>query len=756
MAAISTSQLKAILAAEKADALGATTSSKLSEERSRALDYYLGDVSKDIPSEAGKSKAVSSDVADTIEGLMPSLMEIFAGGDEVVRFMPVGPEDVEASEQETDYVNHVFMQQNPGFMVLYSFIKDALLSKVGVVKVWTEEETRDSEETFYGQTEDTIAVMLERPNTELVAHTPNEDGTSDVTLRCVKTVKKQRVVPVPPEEFGISRRAKSVHDATYCFHETVTTVGELIAKGYDEKQVRAIPSATIDDNTESQSRSTVDEFESTGDEGMNTAARPVTVTEHYTWMDYNGDGKPRMYRVVTGGSSGDVLRIKGKPDVSEVECAPFAAMTPVIITHRFFGRSVADLVIDIMQIKTALLRGMLNNLYLHNNPRVVVSSNGVTDETLDDLLTSRPGGIVRVKGNVGESIAWQNVPDITGSIYPALEYFDATREWRTGVTRQGQGIDANALQNQSATAVNQAFTASQARMKLIARIFAETGVRDLFLLLHREIRKHGNAAGTVRLRGKWVTVDPKAWREREDLTIDVGLGTGGKQEQLAGVMALVGLQKEALIAGKTNLVNDQNLFNSAKEMVKLVGKKDAELFFTDPSTQPPPQPQPDPKMMELQAKAQLDQQKMMMQAEIEKMQAEADIATQDRKTQADMVLAEKKFQLDRELKMLDAQIKVQQHHDELAVGEKRGEQEMKYASRKMRFEKNSQRMVDGDDLDDEGNIVMSPEIGGLLKQLLEMQVNTHKAITAPKRTRLVRDPATNKVIGAESLPDANQ
>src|SRR5262249_6204609 len=150
-------------AAEKADALAAVQASKLSQERADALDYYLGDMEKDVPTIEGRSRAVSTDVADTIEGLMPSLMEIFAASEEVVRFEPVGPEDVAAAEQETQYVNHVFMQQNPGFLILYSFIKDALLSKVGIVKVWWEEEEREERETYYDQPDDAFALLVANP-----------------------------------------------------------------------------------------------------------------------------------------------------------------------------------------------------------------------------------------------------------------------------------------------------------------------------------------------------------------------------------------------------------------------------------------------------------------------------------------------------------------------------------------------------------------------------------------------------------------
>jgi hypothetical protein len=679
MAEISPSELKAILSAEKADALAAVSASKLSKERADAMDYYLGDVSADIPDEPGRSKAVSSDVADTIEGLMPSLMDIFCSGDEVVKFSPVGPEDVQAAEQETDYVNHVFMQQNPGFLTLYSFIKDALLQKVGIVKVWTEDDKEGSRETYYNQQPDALAMILQQPGLEVVEHSENEDGTHDITVEQTKTYKCHKVEPVPPEEFGISRRAKSIRDATYCFHECPDrTVGDLIAQGYDEDQIKSLPSSTGDDSTEAASRDTVDESSGSGDEGMNKAARPVTVTEHYIRMDYRGDGKTALYRVVTGGEQGEVLRRDGKPDVEQVDMAPFAAMTPVIVTHRFFGRSIADLVMDIQRIKTALMRGMLNNLYLHNNPRVEVSQAHVTDQTLDDLLVSRPGGVVRTKTPGG--VTWQVVPDITGSIYPALEYMDTTRELRTGVTRQGQGIDASALQNQSATAVNQQFTAAQARMKLIARIFAETGIKDLFLLLHAEIRRHGSQVETVRLRNQWVQVDPRQWKTRSDLTIDVALGAGGKQEELANLMQVMTVQKELLMGGMTNLVTPENIYAATKDLTRLIGKKDPDTFFSNPEGQPPPEPPVDPMVqikqqelqqkaqeaqmkaemdqMALQMKAQLDQQSDERKAQIEQVQAQADIATQDRKTQAELLLAEKKFELERELKMLDAQIKM--------------------------------------------------------------------------------------------------
>jgi hypothetical protein len=653
---MSPGDLRALLAAERADALSAMSASKLTEERAAALDYYLGDMSRDMSAPEGRSKAVSTDVADTIEGLMPSLMEIFTAGDEVVRFEPMGPEDVQAAEQETDYVNHVFMQQNAGFLVLYSFIKDALLSKVGVVKVWWETREEAERETYFDLDDAAFAIISADPEVEIVAHSVGEAKSGepasllhDVTVETRRSYQCARIEGVPPEEFGIARHARSIRDADYCFHDVLRSEGKLIAQGYDREQVKRLPSHVAADTIEAQARDTVDESTlRQGSDGLNTTSRLIRVTEHYVRMDYEGDDKPQLYRVTTAGEESEILKRDGELDVIREDAIPFAAMTPVIITHRFFGRSIADLVMDIQRIKTALLRALLDNAYLANNPRTEVPESHATETTLDDLLVSRPGGIVRTKMPGGLSVIQH--PDIGGHVFPLLQYQDATREWRTGVSRQGQGVDPNALQNQVATIANQMFNAAQAKVKMIARIFAETGIRDLFSLLHALVRRHGSQAQTMRLRNQWITVDPRDWKARNDMTINVGLGTGGKTEQLAHLMSLIGLQKEALAAGKGNLVSDDNLYNSAREFTRLVGLKNVERFFTDPRMQPPPQAAPNPALIEMQLKG-----------EIEKTQAQADIATQQKKVESEMALAQQRFELEKQLRLLDAQLKVEEH-----------------------------------------------------------------------------------------------
>ena len=726
MPKMSLSSLQTMLTAEKQDALAAVRSSKLSSERTKAMDYYNGDMAADMPAMDGRSRAVSSDVSDTIEGLMPSLMEIFAGTDEVVRFEPTGPQDVPAAEQETDYVNHVFMQENPGFLILYSFIKDALLSKVGIVKVYWDQYEEEHKETYLDQSDDAFMMLVADPEVKIVAHTmhpapaqmsiapvpgmpglpqlapPPPDNAQaasgagapvpppgappaamnpaagpsnappmgggapqsapgpqpepmlhDVTVVTTKQTAKACVVGVPPEEFGISRFARNLQDCGYCFHEVIKRQEDLIADGYDVAQIKAIPSYTMLTNPEELARDTVDEHLSGGgDDAANENNRQIKVTEHYVRMDYEGNNKPALYRVTTGGDQGQVLERDGEDEIVQVDVIPFAAITPVIVSHRFFGRSIADLVMDIQRIKTALLRGILDNAYLAVNPRCEVAQDGSTDTTLDDLLVSRPGGIVRTK-TIG-SVVWQEVPSIAASIFPVLEYADQTREWRTGVNRQSQGIDANALQNQTATAVAQVYSASQAKMKLIARIFAETGIRDLFQLLHGVIRKNGSKAQTVRLRNTWVAVDPRDWVERNDMTVLVGLGSGGKAEQMQQLMGVINLQKDAVAAGKSNLVSDANLYKSAVEFAKLAGRKDYSDFFTDPKTVPAPPTPPDPKMMAVQGQLELQQAKQ-----------QTDAAHQTAKAQSDMAIQQQKFELEMRQTLFQARMDQQERHQQM-------------------------------------------------------------------------------------------
>lgn len=678
MPQMTVTEVEAILAAEKADALSSAQAADLANQRSAALEYYLGEMT-DMPSPADRSKAVSSDVAETIEGMMPPLMEIFASGDDVVAFTPVGQEDEEAAVQETDYINHIFNEHNSGFLVLYTFIKDSLLSKNGIVKCWWEETEREENETHKGLSDVELGLLLQGEGVEVIDHSsypasPYPDPAAEgplppVTLHDVTIVRRQkyactRVEAVPPEEFGISRRAKlgAMQSTDYCYHETVKTEEELIANGFDADSIKALPDTDFDDTEEAITRDTVsDRSEGSGASNLNRSTRKIRVTEHYCRMTYNGD-KPRLYRVTTAGDSGKVIDRNGEPAIEEVEEVPFVAMTPYIMTHRFFGRSAADMVLDIQRIKTSILRALLDSMYLANNQRTEIAESHASRHTIDDLLTNRPGGIVRTKQPGGLQVM-QNA-DIGPFAYPLLEYWDNQREWRTGVSRQGQGIGSESLKNVGQEVLLSMLNQAQAKIRLIARIFAETGIRDLFRLIHAITRRNATKADTVRLRGKWINIDPSQWRRRDDMTVTVGLGSGSRPQQIAFLTTLLGLQREAIMAPGLGLVKPKNIYNTLKRLIEANGMRSIDPYFTDPDVaaeQQPQEPPPDPKMIEVQGKMQLAQKEAeaKMTAEVERirLEHEARIAEMAMKERLQMRQQDVEAELRREQMRMEAELK---------------------------------------------------------------------------------------------------
>ena len=423
----------------------------------------------------------------------------------------------------------------------------------------------------------------------------------DVTVVRRKKYGCTRIEAVPPEDFSVSRHTKHMSEATYCAHRVRRTFTQLVGQGIDEDILEGLFSTGAAENGEAEARDTVEENTESGGDSLNKATREIVVTEHYCLLDYENDGKPRLYRITTGGDADTILTRDGVPMIEAADMVCFAAMTPIIMTHRLYGRSVADLVIEIQSIKTVILRGMLDNIYRANNQRIEVSSEHAHEKTLDDLLTNRPGGLVRTIRPGGlNPIPNQSLGDF---VFPMMEYQDAVREWRTGVTRQGQGLDPEALSNATVGAVAKVFSAAQGKIKLIARIFAETGIRDLVVLVHAITRKHATQADTVRLRNKWVTVDPRDWKKREDLTVKVGVSGASREAEMVFWGSVMNIQKQALQTPGVTIANQKNIYHAAKKYVELGGEKAVSLYFTDPDTVAPAAPPKDPKLIELEARA---------------------------------------------------------------------------------------------------------------------------------------------------------
>ena len=585
----------------------------ISKQREQAMDYYYA-----LPfgnEVEGRSQFVDSTVSDTIEWIKPSLMRVFASGDEMVKFNPVGPEDVPAAKQATDYVNYIFMRDNPGWEIMYSWFTDALLSKNGIVKVWWDETDEWDREEYKGLTEIEFESLVSRTDVEVIEHTVvEEDGVEEqmtaemqepVVLHDVvitRNAGKGKVVieNVPPSEFLISRESKNIQDARFVCHRVKKTLSEL-KEMYPDEDVdpETLGGGGGDDSMMAFSAerlaryrydNSASNFSGWGDADVadEEGLRTYWLHECYLKTDYDGDGITELRKLCVVGDK--VL------ENDEVDFIPFISLTPIKIPHKFFGLSIADLVMDLQLIKSTLLRNLMDNMYNQNFGRFTVLEG---QANLDDLLTQRPGGIVRVKSP--GAVQRLDTPTLEPYSFQMLEYLDGVRESRAGISKHSQGLDENALKSHTtATAVAQVMSAAQQRVELIARNFAETGVKELMRVIYSLVQKNQDKQRVILLRNEWVPVRPDMWRDKMDCTISVGLGNGNRDQQLMHLSAILSFAGQAMQGGM-NVVNEQNMYNIMAAMVKNMGFQNVGDFLTDP-TQVPPEPSSEQKAEEMEQK----------------------------------------------------------------------------------------------------------------------------------------------------------
>ena len=572
----------------------------LTEERERALKYYLGEpYGNEVE---GRSQVVTRDTLETVEWILPSLLKVFMSGDKIVEFEPKGPEDVKGASQETDVVNYNVLQKNDAFMTLYTWFKDALLGKTGYVKVYWDESEDTTTETYQHLSPEELTFILQDPDVEIIEQDVDEIGYT-VKLKRVSRIGSLCIDPVPNEEMiiGTNTKTVSLRTADYVEHRTRKSISDIRKMGYD------IPDDINDsDDREAdileQTRDIYDEQRWIDVDNADPSMRLVWFRDITMRIDEDGDGiaELRRYYVI-----GDEII-----DRYDAESVDFAALGTIPMPHRHIGLSLADLVMDIQLIRSTILRQYIDNLFLQNNGRYAISDK----VNLDDMLVSRPGGLVRVMGMPGEGHIMPLLHPQTGqAAIQGMEYLDGQKESRTGITKYNQGLDANSL-NKTATGISQIIGQAQQRIELIARIFAETGVKDLFMLCHEKLRKHSNKVQVVQLRNEWVPVDPRQWVKRTDMTISVGLGTGNKDQQLAHLTSILQVQREAIQIG---VATPQNIYNAAKRLAENAGFKSGDEFFTDPSGQPqkPDKPNPLAEAEQVKAQAQMQMQAAKMQAE---------------------------------------------------------------------------------------------------------------------------------------------
>ncbi len=615
---LSDPKLRSLLSNQIDNALG-YLGGHLSQSRRKSLEYYLGDkLGTEID---GRSQVVSTDVSDTIESILPNLLRVFTASDNVVRCDPVTAEDVPLAEQASAYLNHVFYKENNGFQLLYNFFKDALIEKNGFLKIYYDESETVEHETYKNLTKaEKDALNDTKDDIEEVEEEIFEDESAkedyeklieqyeargvdvsqvqkpDFTLynckiKRTKKAGKVKIESVPPEEFLISRNAKSIDDADFVSHKVLMSRSDLVAMGYDEEEVNSLPKSDEDIfNTEEIVRSrNIDEFNI--DSATDKSTEKVLIYESYVRYDFDEDGIAELRKIISAGDSGSMV-LENMP----CDNIPFVTITPIPMPHRFYGRSISELVEDIQLMKSTVMRQLLDNMYLTNNNRVAVMDGMVN---MDDLLTTRPGGVVRTKQPPNQVMQPLQAQPISNQAFPMLNYLDTVREARTGITKSAQGLDADTLNSKTATGVNALMTQTQMRSELIARIFAETGVKDLFRKIFELMIKYQDKEKIVMLNNQYVPVRPTEWKDKFNINIVVGLGTGSKEQQIVILNNILERQLQAfqLQGGKEMpMVTLKNMYNTLSKIIENAGLKNVESYFVNPDVgkqmMPPPAPPP--------------------------------------------------------------------------------------------------------------------------------------------------------------------
>jgi predicted GNAT family acetyltransferase len=656
-------KLKGILDAEIDDSLG-YIQTDTTDQRSKALEYYNREpYGNEVE---GRSQIVTGEVAEVVDGALPQLLRVFTQSDDMVRFEPRSADDEEKALQATEYVNWVMNRDNDGVALMHTWFKDALLQKNGILKVYWDETVNVTKEKYQNLNEQELTMLLsddsiEVKNQEQIQIDSYQDQMTgavipmfsyNVTVKKTNKTGKVVIENVPPEEFIISKKARTVNDSPFVAHRRLITRSELISMGYSKKIVQDLP--TWSDLTYTQER-TARYSNGENPDNQNTldpSMEEIEVYECYIKTDTDGDGIAELRKVLYAGR--EIL------DNEEVDFVPFCSVCPIPMPHKFFGHSFADRAMDLQLIKSTVTRQILDNMYMVNSPRTMAVEGQVN---LDDLLTVTANGVIRVKNP--NAVTAMTVPATAAQSFPLLEYLDMVQSKRTGVNDAQQGLNPNILQNTTATAVAAMQTAAAGKIELVARIFAETGVKDLYQKILQLLCKYQDKARVIRLRGKYVSIDPREWSNQFDMSINVGLGTGNKQEQMAMIAMVLAKQEEILkTSGMNNpLVTASQYRNTLGRFVESAGFKDSSEFFKEVT------PEQDQQLIDEEMQAAQGQNmnpqmqayiaQMQAQIEADKAKAQNDIMISREKASAQMQLEREKFEMTMALKQQEFEYEAQ-------------------------------------------------------------------------------------------------
>lgn len=614
------SQIKAIISREIHDAIG-SSGSQVAEQQRQAIRFYEGKpLGNEIP---GRSQVVSMDVLETIEWVMPSAMRVFTGGSKIWEYMPRAQRDEQSSQQAeknakdaTSFINWFFMSDMDGFSLLYDWIKTAFMEKNGIAKVVWEEKRRPEVLTFTGMLEEHVAELLSDENVDLLSNDERIetiDGQTiklyDVSIRRWNVEKKPRCEAIPPEEFGIAKRCTKLNDDTpFCFHRRKVTVSDLVAMGFPFEKVSQLHS---DDSPEYSIGRTERHSDDDWTLGATTdrhdaASRELWVSDCFIRIDEDGDGYAELRNIlVVGDDAATIL------DDREVSMNPFISICPVPMPHRFYGNSLADLVLDIQVLRTTILRQIMDHLYLAVNPRL-----GVVEGQVEygDLMTVRPGGLVRARSK--DSIFPIELPQLPPAAFDLYQGLEEIRGNRTGVVAHGTEIDASAI-NSTATGLAQLMAEKAQKVELFCRIIAN-GIKQLGSKLARIVIENDTKKAQYYINGGWLEINPSQWDIDMLCEVQVGLGAGQALERIGNLEKIAAAQAQVVASGNGDMVTRQNIYQTACELVEACGFRNPYKFFSSPDGKEPPPPPPNPDMEKLK----LESLKIETEQAIKKMELE--------------------------------------------------------------------------------------------------------------------------------------
>ena len=628
-------ELQGIVSAELEDAVS-YIDSDVSPIRAKGTEYYRGDPFGN--EEDGRSQVVAMEVRDTVSAMLPSLMKVFFSSENVVEYVPRGPEDVAGAQQATDYANYIFSNDNNGFMTTYALFKDSLVRKCGIAKYWWEDNEEVKIEEYSGLDDQTVQILMqEDAEVKIVVSYPDPSMSVDMMQQQVdpatglpipvqmpmlhdvqikRNIKdgRIRIMAVPPEELILDRRARSFDDAGIIAHRQMATVSDLLAMGYDQDEIEEnISSTDLDSNDEYLARQPLSTTMGAGS-SLNPMQQRVLYVEAYMRVDFDGDGIAELRKICCMGSGYTMVRNLPASYIPFVDfpCDPEPHTSPLE------AMSIFDVTHDIQEIKSEIMRNTLDSLAQSIHPRTAVVEGQVN---IDDVLNNETGAIIRMRAP--GMVTPFSTPFVGQAAFPMLDYMDQMREDRTGMSKAAMGLDPDALQSTTKAAVSATVSASQSRLELQARILAE-GMKKLFKGILYLMTTHQDKPRMVRLRNEWVQIDPRVWDAGMDVNVNIGLGNGDLGERMQGLTMIAGKQEQIMQQfGLSNPVVTPSMYiRTIQKIVELSGFKDASSYFQDlPADFQMPQNEPKPTPEEVLAQVQAQS----IQADIQKKAAELEL-----------------------------------------------------------------------------------------------------------------------------------